>query len=262
MHGVQNINLKCFLSTLHLFFINSIDIYMYINVIDTMGQCTCLYPNKCVLTFITLYPKTYSVYAQNDLKQVFFDMRCTKGVDVYVFLTSLCYKREELAAMGVLITQKEYQHTVLKSLPDELVKFTLQLLTSACIGSHILDTNTLITSIIEESKHLKISACVVSKGQGESKRTEILTRLLQLQGLRVVSKNATKAIATTVASQGIGHVSVANPKRRLRILQYPMHHKGIAIPLPNPRTSLSVQPMQWLNITSRAMVSGWPKRKL
>ena len=51
---------------------------------------------------------TQSVYTQNDLKQVFFDMHCAKGVDVHVFLTSLHYKREELAAMGVLITQKEY----------------------------------------------------------------------------------------------------------------------------------------------------------
>ena len=96
-----------------------------------------------------------SVYAQNNLEQAFFDMHCVKGVNVCVFLTSLHYKREELAAAGVLITQKEYQHTVLKSLLDELAKFTSQLLTSARIGSHILDTDTLITSIIEELECLK-----------------------------------------------------------------------------------------------------------
>jgi hypothetical protein len=51
-----------------------------------------------------------SVYAQNDLEQAFFDMCCTKGEDVRVFLTSLRYKREELAAAGVRITHKEYCH--------------------------------------------------------------------------------------------------------------------------------------------------------
>ena len=64
-----------------------------------------------------------SIYAQNDLEQAFFNMRCPKGGDVCVFLTALRYKKEELAAARVRVTQKEYQHTVLKSIPDELAKF-------------------------------------------------------------------------------------------------------------------------------------------
>ncbi len=64
-----------------------------------------------------------SVYTQNDLEQVFFDMRCPKGGDVHAFLTALRYKKEELAAAGVTVTQKEYQRTILKSIPDELAKF-------------------------------------------------------------------------------------------------------------------------------------------
>jgi hypothetical protein len=46
-----------FLSTPHLFLVKSMDTYLYINFIDTMGQCMHLYPNKCVLTFVTLSPK-------------------------------------------------------------------------------------------------------------------------------------------------------------------------------------------------------------
>ena len=45
-----------------------------------------------------------SVYVQNDLEEAFFNMACTKGEDIRVFLTALCYKREELAAMGIWIT--------------------------------------------------------------------------------------------------------------------------------------------------------------
>ena len=57
--------------------------------------------------------------------------------------------------MGVQITHKEYQYTLLKSLLDELAKFAAQLLSSACHSGLILDTETLINSVIEESECLK-----------------------------------------------------------------------------------------------------------
>jgi len=71
---------------------------------------------------------------------------------------------------------------------------------------------------------------MVSKGKGENRRKEIPMRPLQLWGPRVASKNAAKVIATTVASQGIGHMSVTNPKRRPRTLECPTCHKGTATP--------------------------------
>jgi len=33
------------------------DTYLYINFVDTTGQRTRLYPNKCVLMFVTPSPK-------------------------------------------------------------------------------------------------------------------------------------------------------------------------------------------------------------
>jgi hypothetical protein len=42
-----------------LFLVKSMDIYVYINVVDTTGQRTRLYPNKCVLACVTPYPKNY-----------------------------------------------------------------------------------------------------------------------------------------------------------------------------------------------------------
>src|SRR6266851_10469165 len=98
---------------------------------------------------------TQSIYAQNDLEEAFFNMACTKGEDIRVFLTALCCKREELVAAGVRIIQRKYQCTILKSLPDELAKFVAQLLVSARHSSLILDTDTLINSVIEESECLK-----------------------------------------------------------------------------------------------------------
>ena len=65
---------------------------------------------------------------QNDLKATFFEMMCPKGGNIQAFLTDLCYKCEELVAMGMHITDKEYKCTILGGISDELVKFASQLL--------------------------------------------------------------------------------------------------------------------------------------
>jgi hypothetical protein len=111
-----------------------------------------------------------SVYAQNNLEEAFFSMACAKGEDVQVFLTSLHYKREELAATGIRITQREYQRTILKSLPDELAEFAAQLLSSAWHSGHTLDTDTLIDSVIEESECLKNRHAQSQRGQREKQK--------------------------------------------------------------------------------------------
>jgi hypothetical protein len=123
-----------------------------------------------------------SAYVQNDLEEAFFSMACSKGEDVRVFLTGLHYKCKELAAAGVRITQKEYQHTVLKSLPDELAKFAAQLLTSACHSGHPLDIDTLINSVIKESERLKNRRARSQRGQGEKKEEGLTNEALAAMG--------------------------------------------------------------------------------
>ena len=100
---------------------------------------------------------TKSIYAQNDLEATFYDMRCEKGGDIRAFLTSLQYKQEELAAAGVSITDRDYQHTVLKGITKDLACFASGILTSAHILglTSIIDTDTLIDYICEEADRLK-----------------------------------------------------------------------------------------------------------
>jgi hypothetical protein len=111
-----------------------------------------------------------SIYAQNNLEESFFNICCGKGEDVHVFLTGLHYKHKELAATGIRITHKEYQCTLLKSLPDKLVKFAAQLLTSVCHSGLILDTDTLVNSVIEESECLKNWHVQSQQGQREKQK--------------------------------------------------------------------------------------------
>ena len=56
------------------------------------------------------------------------------GGDIWPFLTSVHNKHEELAAVGIAITWKDYQCTVLKGIPKELAKFAAQLLSLASIN--------------------------------------------------------------------------------------------------------------------------------
>ena len=98
-----------------------------------------------------------SAYAQADLHQAFLEMRCAKGGNVREFLASLCCKREELAAAGVSVTEKEYERTILQGIPSELATFASHLLSSALIvhGAASIDLDALINQICEEADRLK-----------------------------------------------------------------------------------------------------------
>ena len=83
-----------------------------------LPDSTVMRLSKCRTAFeqwetITQEYQAKSAFAQADLHQAFLDMRCTKGEDIWKFLANLCYKREELAAAGVQVTEKEYEHTIL-----------------------------------------------------------------------------------------------------------------------------------------------------
>ena len=94
-----------------------------------------------------------SVYAQNDLQQAFFDMRCPKNGDVRAFLQSLILKRQELAAAGAPVSDAEYQRTLLRGIPNDLARFASQLLVSSKVSgsSSTLDIDTLTMHICEEA---------------------------------------------------------------------------------------------------------------
>ncbi len=98
-----------------------------------------------------------SMYAQNDLEATFFEMTCPKGGNVWAFLMDLRYRCEALAAAGVCIAEKEYEHTILQGIPDELARFASQLLATTRVvhRTSTVDIDVLIGHICEEAEHLK-----------------------------------------------------------------------------------------------------------
>ena len=120
-------------------------------------------------TLVTKEYQAKSAYAQADLHQAFLDMRCSKGGDMQEFLANLCYKCEELAAAGVSVTEKEYEHTILRGIPNELVTFASHLLSSAQIirSSAAVDLDALVNQICKEANRLKSRR--TKRGQGGKK---------------------------------------------------------------------------------------------
>ena len=178
-----------------------------------LGLNSCTSTAMCWSRVSTEYTAK-SIYAQNDLEQTFLDMCCPRGGDVRPFLTSMRNKHEELAAAGIAITQKDYQHTMLKGIPEELAKFAAQLLSSVSINVRpIVDTNVLIDHICEESKRMKNRRGSAMQNQKGGAKKEGVDEDLAATG-STDQKVRKRESATTVASPAIGPRSATHPKRR------------------------------------------------
>ena len=93
-------------------------------------------------------------YAQTDLQTKFLGSQCPVDGDVHQFLDDLRTKRDELAAVGVQIEEKDYRSTIIQSLPKYLASFASGQLATACLYSptQTIDPDILISLIIEESE--------------------------------------------------------------------------------------------------------------
>ena len=98
-------------------------------------------------------------------------MHCIKGGDIKEFLGNLCYKKEELVAAGVHITDKEYKHTILQGIPSELATFTSHILSSALLvhGAKSVSIEALINQICEEADQLRTQHVKGQNNQGGKK---------------------------------------------------------------------------------------------
>src|SRR6266702_2672092 len=97
-----------------------------------------------------------SQYAEADLLTAFLEMCCPRGGDVRTFLGQMRVKCEELAAVGVTMTEKEYRSAIIKSLPEEMSKFASGLLTAVHVlmPTTSIDPDTLIDHISKEANRL------------------------------------------------------------------------------------------------------------
>src|SRR5712672_207841 len=138
-------------------------------VMRLSGCCTAFEKWEAVLQDY----QAKSAYTQADLHRSFMEMHCTKGEDVWEFLASLCYRREELATAGVKVTKKEYERTILCGIPSELATFTSQLLFSTLIigPATSIDPEALHNQLCEEADRLKSRHACGQPDQGAKRET-------------------------------------------------------------------------------------------
>jgi len=115
-----------------------------------------------------------SEHAKADLYQAFIDMKCPKNSDVWEFLNNLSTKRHELEAIGVTITDINYRHTILCSLPDHLSAYASNTLMMLALASEItgnpVDMDKLLSNISNKADCMKLHCASRDQSQGKGKK--------------------------------------------------------------------------------------------
>jgi hypothetical protein len=91
-----------------------------------------------------------SVFAQARLCQEFGGTCCPDKGDVCNFLNELCAKKAELAAVGVIISDEEYQNAIIQSLPYHLTTFASNQMTATHLAGHEVEPEPLINFIVDK----------------------------------------------------------------------------------------------------------------
>jgi gag-polypeptide of LTR copia-type/Pol polyprotein, beta-barrel domain len=110
-------------------------------------------------------------FAQADLRTQFMESKCPDKGNVCEFMDELCLKKEELATYSVVIEEKDYRSTIIKSLLPHLSAFASNLLAGARLYSSTktIDPDELISLVSEEyerhaAQRLRCTGGNTSKG--------------------------------------------------------------------------------------------------
>src|SRR6202522_4010649 len=120
--------------------------------------------------------KEYTVkgaYAQTDMRAKFLQSRCLERGNARDFLRKLRLKREELAQVGVKISDEDYLSTIISSLPDALSNFaSMQMSWTFQQTQQSMDANTLMTMLLQEAERQDLRAQKRKQSTGKGKEDE------------------------------------------------------------------------------------------
>src|ERR1700678_477358 len=120
--------------------------------------------------------KEYTVkgaYAQTDMRAKFLQSRCPERGNARDFLRKLRLKREELAQVGVKISDEDYLSTIISSLPDALSNFaSMQMSWTFQQTQQSMDANTLMTMLLQEAERQDLRAQKRKQSTGKGKEDE------------------------------------------------------------------------------------------
>jgi hypothetical protein len=120
--------------------------------------------------------KEYTVkgaYAQTEMRAKFLMSRCPEKGNARDFLRGLRLKKEELAQVGVKISDEDYLSTIISSLPDALSNFaSMQMSWTFQQSQQTMDANTLMTMLLQEAERQDLRAQKRKQTSGKGKEDE------------------------------------------------------------------------------------------
>ena len=113
------------------------------------------------------------VYAQTEIQAKFLMMRCPERGNVKEFLRGLRLKKEELAQVGVRISDEEYLSTIISLLPDALANFaSMQMAWTLQQTSKAMDAGMLMTMLLQEADRQNLRGQRRKQGTGKGKEDD------------------------------------------------------------------------------------------
>jgi hypothetical protein len=120
--------------------------------------------------------KEYTVkgaYAQTEMRAKFLTSRCPEKGNAKEFLRGLRLKKEELAQVGVTISDEDYLSTIISSLPDALSNFaSVQMSWTLQSTQKQMDANTLMTMLLQEAERQNLRNQKRKQGTSKGKEDE------------------------------------------------------------------------------------------
>ena len=120
--------------------------------------------------------KEYTVkgaYAQTEMRTRFLMSRCPDKGNPKDFLRGLRLKKEELAQVGVKISDEDYLSTIISSLPDGLSNFaSMQMSWALQNSSQPIDASTLMVMLLQEAEHQNLRNQQRKQGVSRGKEEE------------------------------------------------------------------------------------------
>jgi hypothetical protein len=112
-------------------------------------------------------------YAQTEMRAKFLTTRCPEKGNARDFLRGLRLKKEELAQVGVKISDEDYLSTIISSLPDGLSNFaSVQMSWTLQSTSQPMDASTLMTMLLQEAERQNLRSQRRKQGAGKGKEDE------------------------------------------------------------------------------------------
>ena len=140
--------------------------------------------------------KEYTVkgaYAQTEMRAKFLTSRCVEKANAKEFLRGLRLKKEELAQVGVRISDEDYLSTIISSLPDALSNFaSMQMSWNLQHSQQSMDASTLMTMLLQEAERQDLRnqkrKQVTGKAKEDEKNEALAVSTEKPRGKRDLSK--------------------------------------------------------------------------